>query len=76
MKIDDCIQCGCKLREIDKFCSECGEITMAGVAVRSLRQIRLENLREVCSGDRSSCGVPNCVECRNYLTDEKGSGVE
>ena len=35
----DCILCGCKLRKIDKFCSECGEITDSGRAVEALNKI-------------------------------------
>ena len=34
-----CINCACKLREIDKFCSECGEITDSGRAVEALNKI-------------------------------------
>lgn len=35
----ECINCECKLRKIDKFCSECGEITMAGEAVKALERM-------------------------------------
>ena len=27
-----------------------------------------KDLREECSGNRLTCGVPRCLECRNYLS--------
>ena len=53
---------------------EAGDIHSATLLLQGVLRIireteeKVDNLREVCSGDRSSCGVPNCVECRNYLT--------